>query len=79
MNSRQDFAVQVLAPAAFTLALFLLWELVCRAFKLPLTILPAPMEKPFPISWAYDPSTELGGDCVCEEVVSAALVVCGFF
>ena len=36
--------MQVLAPAAFTLALFLLWELVCRAFKLPLTILPAPMD-----------------------------------
>lgn len=26
------------------------------------SILPEPMEKPFKISWAYDPSTELGGD-----------------
>ncbi|HRJ71516.1 MAG TPA: SpoIIE family protein phosphatase [Terrimicrobiaceae bacterium] len=26
------------------------------------SILPAPMEKPFAISWAYEPSTELGGD-----------------
>ena len=26
------------------------------------SILPAPSEKPLPISWAYEPSTELGGD-----------------
>ena len=33
-----------------------------EAAKYVISILPAPMEKPFPISWAYDPSTELGGD-----------------
>ncbi len=33
-----------------------------EAAKYVISILPPPMEKPFLISWAYDPSTELGGD-----------------
>jgi len=33
-----------------------------EAAKYVISILPPPMEKPFPITWAYDPSTELGGD-----------------
>jgi NitT/TauT family transport system permease protein len=44
MSQRRDLAVQVLAPTLFTVALFVLWEVVCRAFKLPLTILPAPSQ-----------------------------------
>jgi len=33
-----------------------------EAAKYVTSILPEPMEKPFKITWAYDPSTELGGD-----------------
>lgn len=33
-----------------------------EAAKYVVSILPEPMEKPFRIAWAYDPSTELGGD-----------------
>ena len=43
---------EIVAPIAFTLALFLLWELVCRAFKVPLTILPAPSEV-FAALWQF--------------------------
>ena len=49
---RQDLAIKVLAPAAFTLALFLVWELVCAVFKVPLTILPAPSDV-FGALWQY--------------------------
>ena len=35
---------RVLPPFAFTVTLFLLWELACRLFKIPPTILPAPTE-----------------------------------
>jgi NitT/TauT family transport system permease protein len=44
MSQRRELTVQVLAPAVFTVMLFVLWEVVCRAFKLPLTILPAPSQ-----------------------------------
>jgi NitT/TauT family transport system permease protein len=43
---------EIVAPIAFTLALFLLWEIVCRAFKVPLTILPAPSEV-FAALWQF--------------------------
>lgn len=43
---------QVVAPIAFTVALFLLWELVCRAFKVPHTILPPPSEV-FAALWQF--------------------------
>jgi NitT/TauT family transport system permease protein len=43
---------QIVAPVVFTLALFLLWELVCRAFKVPLTILPPPSEV-FAALWQF--------------------------
>jgi len=33
-----------------------------EAAKYVTSILPPPMEEPFPITWTYDPSTELGGD-----------------
>jgi len=41
---RREFAIKVVSPAVFTIFLFLIWELVCRALKVPLTILPAPSE-----------------------------------
>jgi NitT/TauT family transport system permease protein len=42
--SRETLIGRVLPPFAFTVALFLLWELACRLFKIPPTILPAPTE-----------------------------------
>jgi sigma-B regulation protein RsbU (phosphoserine phosphatase) len=33
-----------------------------EASRYVISILPPPMEEPFRITWAYDPSTELGGD-----------------
>ena len=49
---RLDVIVRVVAPLAFTLALFLLWEGVCAAFSVPLTILPAPSDV-FAALWQY--------------------------
>jgi NitT/TauT family transport system permease protein len=49
---RSEIAIKVVAPAAFTLALFLLWELVCRVFNVPLTILPAPSDV-FAALWQF--------------------------
>ena len=40
--SRDDLYQQVLPPALFTVVLFVGWEIVCRAFGIPVTILPAP-------------------------------------
>ena len=49
---RREFVITVVSPAAFTLALFLLWELVCKVFAVPLTILPAPSDV-FAALWQY--------------------------
>ena len=49
---RRDFAIQVVSPALFTLALFVLWEIACKALRLPLTILPAPSDV-FAALWQY--------------------------
>ena len=50
--NREIFMGRVLPPLAFTIALFLLWELACRLFKIPPTILPAPTEI-FEALWKY--------------------------
>ena len=39
---RQDFMIKVVSPTVFTVALFVIWEVVCRTFSVPVTILPAP-------------------------------------
>jgi NitT/TauT family transport system permease protein len=39
---RQEFMIKVVSPAAFTIGLFVFWEVVCRVFSVPMTILPAP-------------------------------------
>jgi NitT/TauT family transport system permease protein len=49
---RREFGIKVVSPAVFVIALFLLWELACRALKLPLAILPAPSEV-FVALWQY--------------------------
>jgi NitT/TauT family transport system permease protein len=40
----REWAIKVGAPTAFTIGLVVVWELVCRVFKIPLTILPAPTD-----------------------------------
>jgi NitT/TauT family transport system permease protein len=49
---RREFGVNVVSPAAFVLAMFIVWELVCRALSVPLTILPAPSDV-FAAMWQY--------------------------
>ncbi len=49
---RSVLAVRVLSPAAFTVALFVLWEIACRVLNVPLTILPAPSAV-FGALWQY--------------------------
>jgi NitT/TauT family transport system permease protein len=40
--NRDDLFQQVLPPAIFTVVLFVGWEVICRTFGIPVTILPAP-------------------------------------
>src|SRR3954462_8307693 len=49
---RRELLIKVVSPAAFTLALFVLWEIVCKALDVPLTILPAPSDV-FGALWQY--------------------------
>src|SRR5256885_8863644 len=48
----RDFTIRVVSPAVFTLTLFLVWELACRALNVPLAILPAPSDV-FAALWQY--------------------------
>ncbi|MCG6875953.1 MAG: ABC transporter permease [Betaproteobacteria bacterium] len=41
---RRELAIKVGAPTAFTLGLLIIWQFACWAFKIPLTILPAPTD-----------------------------------
>jgi NitT/TauT family transport system permease protein len=41
---RRELGIKVVSPALFTVALFVVWEIVCRALNVPLTILPAPSD-----------------------------------
>ena len=38
----KNWQENILAPLAFTLVLLVLWEMACRVFSLPATVLPAP-------------------------------------
>jgi NitT/TauT family transport system permease protein len=49
---RREFAIRVVSPGVFVLAMFLVWEIVCRALAVPLTILPAPSDV-FAALWRY--------------------------
>jgi NitT/TauT family transport system permease protein len=40
--NRDNFQQVVLPPLLFTILLFVVWEVACRVFSIPLTILPAP-------------------------------------
>jgi len=41
---RRALAINVLAPVVFTVAMFVVWEIVCKALKIPITFLPAPTD-----------------------------------
>ena len=49
---RREFAIKVLSPMGFVVLLFVLWEIVCKALDVPLTILPAPSDV-FGALWQY--------------------------
>ena len=49
---RRELGIKVVSPALFTVALFVVWEIVCRALNVPLTILPAPSDV-FAALWQY--------------------------
>lgn len=49
---RKEFAIKVISPFVFTVALFVLWEAGCKGFKVPLTILPAASDV-FGALWQY--------------------------
>ena len=42
----------MISPALFVIALFVLWEVLCKALDVPLTILPAPSDV-FGALWQY--------------------------
>jgi NitT/TauT family transport system permease protein len=48
----RELGIKVGAPTAFVVALFLIWEIVCRVFNVPITILPAPSDI-FAALWQY--------------------------
>jgi NitT/TauT family transport system permease protein len=49
---RREFAIKVVSPFAFVLVLLISWEAVCKAFNVPLAILPAPSDV-FAALWKY--------------------------
>ena len=49
---RRELLVKLVSPAVFTVGLFVVWELACRALKVPLAILPAPSDV-FAALWQY--------------------------
>ncbi len=49
---RGELALKVVSPTVFVLAMFVLWEALCRALNVPLAILPAPSDV-FAALWQY--------------------------
>lgn len=49
---RREITIKVVSPAAFVVTMFVVWEVVCRAFNVPLAILPAPSDV-FAALWQY--------------------------
>lgn len=49
---REDFYQTVLPPLGFAIALFAFWQIICKLFDVPLTILPAPSDI-FAALWQY--------------------------
>jgi NitT/TauT family transport system permease protein len=49
---KRELAIKVASPVGFVVALFVFWEVVCRALSVPLAILPAPSDV-FAALWQY--------------------------
>jgi len=49
---RRELTLKLISPTVFVIAMFVLWELACRALKVPLAILPAPSDV-FAALWQY--------------------------
>ena len=49
---RREFAIKVVSPAVFVVAMFVIWEAACKALDVPLAILPAPSDV-FDALWQY--------------------------
>lgn len=49
---QREISIKVISPVVFVVAMFLLWEIVCKALKVPLAILPAPSDV-FAALWQY--------------------------
>lgn len=49
---REELFMNTVPPTLFTIVLFIIWEIVCKAFSIPLTILPAPSVI-FEALWQY--------------------------
>ena len=49
---RREITIKVVSPAVFVVTMFVVWEVVCRAFSVPLAILPAPSDV-FAALWQY--------------------------
>jgi NitT/TauT family transport system permease protein len=49
---RRELAIKVVSPCLFVVALFVAWEAACKAFNVPLAILPAPSDV-FSALWQY--------------------------
>ncbi len=49
---QREFAIKVISPTVFTISLFVIWELACRIFTIPLTILPS-VSDVFSALWQY--------------------------
>jgi NitT/TauT family transport system permease protein len=52
LSERRLLALQVLAPLAFTVALFAGWQVLCKFFRIAPTVLPAPSDV-FAALWRY--------------------------
>ena len=50
--ARREIAIKVVSPAVFVVAMFVVWQVVCKAFDVPLAILPAPSDV-FAALWQY--------------------------
>ena len=49
---KREFAIKIISPTVFVVAMFVIWEVVCKALDVPLTILPAPSDV-FGALWQY--------------------------
>ena len=59
---RRFLATIVLSPMVFTIAVFVSWEIACKALKIPITFLPAPTDVWGALVKYWDPKGVRSGD-----------------